>query len=168
MNSDIFPQVILGLSDTSASMREATIRVMIPLTPLLNRENQEKMVRGLGALQSDPLPAIRTNILVCLNHIIADLDASVRRQVGVERRREGQFAFPCIGRGMKDPFPKARIQSLKTIKNTQHYFDDGVGPLLSLSSLSCWRVASFPLSARCCGTWRPLCATPPSTWCSRF
>lgn len=27
---------------------------------------------------------------------------------------------------MKDPFPKARIQSLKTIKNTQQYFDDGV------------------------------------------
>lgn len=27
---------------------------------------------------------------------------------------------------MKDPFPKARIQSLKTIKNTQHYFDNGV------------------------------------------
>lgn len=116
VNSDIFPQVILGLSDTSASMREATIRVMIPLTPLLDRENQEKMVRGLGSLQADPLPAIRTNILVCLNHIVADLEASVRRQ----------FAFPCIGRGMKDPFPKARIQSLKTIKNTQHYFDDGL------------------------------------------
>lgn len=27
---------------------------------------------------------------------------------------------------MRDPFPKARIQSLKTIKNTEHYFDDGV------------------------------------------
>ena len=27
---------------------------------------------------------------------------------------------------MKDPFPKARIQSLKTVKNTQQYFDDGV------------------------------------------
>ena len=81
VNSDIFPQVIMGLSDTSASMREATIRVMIPLTPLLDRENQEKMVRGLGSLQADPLPAIRTNILVCLNHIVADLEASVRRQV---------------------------------------------------------------------------------------
>lgn len=34
---------------------------------------------------------------------------------------------------MKDPFPKARIQSLKTIKNTQHYFDDGVGRSVLLS-----------------------------------
>ena len=30
---------------------------------------------------------------------------------------------------MKDPFPKARIQSMKTIKNTQHYFEDSVGEL---------------------------------------
>lgn len=36
---------------------------------------------------------------------------------------------------MKDPFPKARIQSLKTIKNTQHYFDDGVGRGFSPLSL---------------------------------
>ena len=94
VNSDIFPQVILGLSDTSASMREATIRVMIPLTPLLDRENQEKMVRGLGSLQADPLPAIRTNILVCLNHIVADLEASVRRQVGGLRVDRELVCFP--------------------------------------------------------------------------
>ena len=85
------------------------------------------MLRSLASLQDDPLPAIRTNVLVCLNKIMTDLDPDVRRQVVIECYHDVQLAFPCIGRGMKDPFPKARIQSLKTIKNTQHYFDDGVG-----------------------------------------
>ena len=79
---EIFPQVLLGLQDTSGSMREATIRVMIPLAPLLGVDSQGKMVKALGSLQEDPLPAIRTNVLVCLNHVMADLDPSVRRQVG--------------------------------------------------------------------------------------
>ena len=68
---------------------------------------------------------------------------------------------------MKDPFPKARIQSLKTIKNTQHYFDDGVVRLLFLLC-SCWLVEFCRLSVPYCGTSRPLCATPLSTWCSPF
>ena len=107
-------------------MREATIRTMIPLVPYLNSTSQEKMLRSLASLQDDPLPAIRTNVLVCLNKIMTDLDPVVRRQVILDYQADEQLAFPCIGRGMKDPFPKARIQSLKTIKNTQHYFDDGV------------------------------------------
>ena len=55
---------------------------MIPLAPLLGVDSQGKMVKALGSLQEDPLPAIRTNVLVCLNHVMADLDPSVRRQVG--------------------------------------------------------------------------------------
>ena len=69
---------------------------------------------------------------------------------------------------MKDPFPKARIQSLKTIKNTQHYFDDGVGRSVLLSLSSCWRGAFCRRSVRCFGTSRPRCATRPSTSSNRF
>ena len=39
------------------------------------------MLRSLASLQDDPLPAIRTNVLVCLNKIMTDLDPVVRRQV---------------------------------------------------------------------------------------
>ena len=81
INSDIFPQVINGFGDTSANMREATIRTMIPLVPYLNSTSQENMLRSLASLQDDPLPAIRTNVLVCLNKIMTDLDPVVRRQV---------------------------------------------------------------------------------------
>ena len=81
INSDIFPQVITGFSDTSANMREATIRTMIPLAPHLDANSQNKMVRSLSTLQDDPLPAIRTNVLVCLNKVMDQLDVEVRRQV---------------------------------------------------------------------------------------
>ena len=81
INSDIFPQVITGFVDTSANMREATIRTMIPLAPYLDMNSQNKMVRALAGLQDDPLPAIRTNVLVCLNKVMDELDADVRRQV---------------------------------------------------------------------------------------
>ena len=42
------------------------------------------MLKGLSSLQEDQLPAIRTNVLVCLNKIIADLDPSVRKQVFIQ------------------------------------------------------------------------------------
>ena len=89
INSDIFPQVITGFADTSANMREATIRTMIPLAPHLDVASQNKMVRALAGLQDDPLPAIRTNVLVCLNKIMDGLDAEVRRQVS-KRERENK------------------------------------------------------------------------------
>ena len=81
INQEIFPQIILGFQDTSANMREATIRTMIPLTPFLDATNQAAMIKGLASLQEDQLPAIRTNVLVCLNKIIVDLDPNVRKQV---------------------------------------------------------------------------------------
>lgn len=81
INQEIFPQIVLGFSDTSANMREATIRTMIPLTPFLDATSQATMIKGLASLQNDQLPAIRTNVLVCLNKIIADLDPGVRKQV---------------------------------------------------------------------------------------
>ena len=132
INSSIFPQVIIGFGDTSANMKEATIRTMIPLTPYLDNASQVKMIRSMAPLQEDPLPALRTNVLVCLNKIVGQLDPDVRRSVGASGERGGEYAFPCIGKGLRDPFPKARIQSLKTIKNTEHYFDDGVGAAMRL------------------------------------
>ena len=83
INSSIFPQVIIGFGDTSANMKEATIRTMIPLTPYLDNANQVKMIRSMAPLQEDPLPALRSNVLVCLNKIVGQLDADVRKQVGV-------------------------------------------------------------------------------------
>ena len=65
-------------------MREATIRTMIPLTPYLDAQSQTSMLKGLSSLQEDQLPAIRTNVLVCLNKIIADLDPGVRKQVFIQ------------------------------------------------------------------------------------
>ena len=65
-------------------MREATIRTMIPLSPYLDAQSQTSMLKGLASLQDDQLPAIRTNVLVCLNKIIADLDPSVRKQVFIQ------------------------------------------------------------------------------------
>ena len=88
INDDIFPQVVSGVTDTSANMREATIRTMIPLVPFLNEASQEKMVRMMAGLQDDPLPAIRTNVLVCLNKVMDRLDARVRRQVSFRRSSE--------------------------------------------------------------------------------
>ena len=92
INQDIFPQILLGFSDTSANMRESTIRTMIPLTPYLDVNNQTSMIKGLASLQDDQLPAIRTNVLVCLNKIVSDLDANVRKQVS-----DGwEFHLACI------------------------------------------------------------------------
>lgn len=88
INSSIFPQVIIGFGDTSANMKEATIRTMIPLTPYLDNASQVKMIRSMAPLQEDPLPALRTNVLVCLNKIVGQLDPDVRRSVGASGERE--------------------------------------------------------------------------------
>ena len=92
INQEIFPQILLGFSDTSANMRESTIRTMIPLTPFLDVNNQTSMIKGLASLQDDQLPAIRTNVLVCLNKIVSELDANVRKQVSIWR----EFHVACV------------------------------------------------------------------------
>ena len=68
---------------------------------------------------------------------------------------------------MKDPFPKARIQSLKTIKNTQHYFDDGVG-VVSVIDCSYWHVAFFLRCVHCYGMLNLLCVNLPLMWFNLF
>ena len=54
-------------------MKEITIRSMLSiadkLKQLIRKEdelNQAKLVTHMSALQQDPLPAIRTNVIICL------------------------------------------------------------------------------------------------------
>ncbi|KAK8813306.1 hypothetical protein WA158_002898 [Blastocystis sp. Blastoise] len=113
LNSKLFDQICTGFTDTNNKMKEVTIRSMLSLAGKLNDGNQVKCVQMLSLLQQDPLPAIRTNVIICLGRIASSVNEVVRKQ----------SIFPCIGRGLRDVFPKTREQSLKAISINKHFYD---------------------------------------------
>ena len=62
-------------------MKEITIRSMLSIADKLNELNQAKLVTHMSALQQDPLPAIRTNVIICLG-IFFDLPSILSKKIG--------------------------------------------------------------------------------------
>lgn len=112
INSSVFEPMCSGFTDSSAPLRELTLKSTIVLVPKLNHANTEKLVRYLIRLQSDPEASIRTNTVIFIGKIAPNLTEMSRQKL----------ILPAFMRSMKDPFTPCRLSALRAIITCQEYF----------------------------------------------
>ncbi|CAI4225128.1 unnamed protein product [Auanema sp. JU1783] len=132
VNDKIFSNLITGFLDTSPAVRESTVKAMVPLAEKLNFHNLNvELMKYLAKLQGgDEHGGIRTNTTICLGKIGSLLDPAKRQQI----------LLSAFTRGMKDPFPPARLAALLALSATQQFYSIGEIAnriLPSLSPLCC-------------------------------
>ncbi|KDO30043.1 SCY1 protein kinase [Saprolegnia parasitica CBS 223.65] len=109
----IFDNICTGFHDTSAVLREYTVKSMLHIADKLSDANlNTKLMKFFAKLQTDPEPAIRTNTTICLGKIAPHLSAATRAKV----------LLPAFTRALKDPFPHARLAGLRTLVACDEYF----------------------------------------------
>eukprot|EP00002_Diphylleia_rotans_P009155 TRINITY_DN1917_c0_g1_i1.p1 TRINITY_DN1917_c0_g1~~TRINITY_DN1917_c0_g1_i1.p1 ORF type:complete len:813 (-),score=185.05 TRINITY_DN1917_c0_g1_i1:47-2485(-) len=109
INEQIFPQMINGFTDTSAALRDLTIKSMILIVPKLReKEVNTQVLKYFAQLQMDSEPGIRTNTTICLGKIAKSLSVPTQQKV----------LIPAFMRALKDPFNQARNASLLAVSAT--------------------------------------------------
>ncbi|CAJ0582548.1 unnamed protein product, partial [Mesorhabditis spiculigera] len=114
VNEKIFSNLATGFSDTSPAVRESTVKAMVSLAEKLNVHNlNNELMKHLARLQgTDEQGGIRTNTTICLGKIGCFLEPANRQKILI-----GAFT-----RGMKDPFPPARIAAVLALSATQQFY----------------------------------------------
>jgi len=114
LNSKVFEPMCSGFSDSSAALRELTLKASFMLVPQLSAPNLEKLSRYLIRLQSDPEPSIRTNSVIFIAKLAPHLSNDTVRH---------KLLLPAIVRAMKDPFYPCRLAALQSLSKTKEHFD---------------------------------------------
>ncbi|CAG0918235.1 unnamed protein product [Notodromas monacha] len=114
VNSEIFPNLVLGFQDTNPTIREHTLKALLALASKLNPNNLNvETLKHLARLQTrDEEGGIRTNTTICLGKMAQYLDVETRRKV----------LIPAFCRSLKDPFPPARSAGVLALSACQGYF----------------------------------------------
>ncbi|KAJ6593651.1 armadillo-type protein [Mycena capillaripes] len=114
VDSKIFPHLQTGFSDTVAVIREATVKSIILISPLLSdRVLNNDLLRFLAKMQSDPEASIRTNTCILIGRLGPSLGYNTKRKVLV----------PAFSRALKDPFVHARVAGLMAFMATIECFE---------------------------------------------
>jgi SCY1-like protein 1 len=104
VNNKLFDPLCAGFTDAAAQLRELTLKSMVIFTDKLSDRNMnDKLIKQLTRLQSDPEDSIRTNTIIFLGKIADKLKPAVRDKV----------LLPAFAKGIKDPFPAARLAGLR-------------------------------------------------------
>ncbi|KAJ0102392.1 hypothetical protein Patl1_06776 [Pistacia atlantica] len=78
VDEQVYPHVATGFSDTSAFLRELTLKSMLVLAPKLSQRTMSgSLLKYLSKLQVDEEPAIRTNTTILLGNIASYLNEGV-------------------------------------------------------------------------------------------
>lgn len=78
VDEQVYPHVATGFSDTSAFLRELTLKSMLVLAPKLSQRTLSgSLLKHLSKLQVDEEPAIRTNTTILLGNIASYLNEGV-------------------------------------------------------------------------------------------
>jgi len=112
LNQAVFEPACSGFSDSSATLRELTLKATLELVPKLSQPNIEKLSRYLVRLQTDPESGIRTNTVIVFNKIAPHM-TEVSRQ---------KMLLPAFIRAMKDPFVPCRLSALKSTLKSKEFF----------------------------------------------
>ncbi|KAF8382894.1 hypothetical protein PRIPAC_72036, partial [Pristionchus pacificus] len=114
VNDKIYGNLSQGFLDTSPAVRESTVKAMVVLAEKLNSHNlNTDLMKYLAKLQgTDEHGGIRTNTTICLGKIAYLLDPSCRQRI-----LTGAFT-----RGLKDPFPPARMAAVLALSATQQFY----------------------------------------------
>ncbi|KAL3521320.1 hypothetical protein ACH5RR_019469 [Cinchona calisaya] len=115
VDEQVFPHVATGFSDTSAFLRELTLKSMLILAPKLShRTISGSLLKYLSKLQVDEEPAIRTNTTILLGNIASYLNEGTRKRVLIN-------AFTV--RALRDTFSPARGAGIMALCATSSYYD---------------------------------------------
>jgi SCY1-like protein 1 len=113
LNEAVFEPMCSGFSDSSAALRELTLKATAALVPHLTHPNLEKLSRYLVRLQSDPESSIRTNTVIFFSKLAPYLTETTRQKM----------LLPAFERAMKDPFTPCRLAALKSTLKAKEFFD---------------------------------------------
>lgn len=113
LNEAVFEPMCSGFSDSSAALRELTLKATAALVPHLTHPNLEKLSRYLVRLQTDPESSIRTNTVIFFSKLAPYLTESTRQKM----------LLPAFVRAMKDPFTPCRLAALKSTLKAKEFFD---------------------------------------------
>ncbi|XP_010921160.2 LOW QUALITY PROTEIN: uncharacterized protein [Elaeis guineensis] len=115
VDEQVFPHVATGFSDTSAFLRELTLKSMLVLAPKLSQRTiSGSLLKYLSKLQVDEEPAIRTNTTILLGNIASYLNDGTRKRVLIN-------AFTV--RALRDNFAPARAAGIMALSATSSYYD---------------------------------------------
>ncbi|TPX56494.1 hypothetical protein PhCBS80983_g04505 [Powellomyces hirtus] len=105
----IFPNLALGFLDSSAVIREHTLKsILVIVTKLSEKIINNELLRYLAKLQQDEEPGIRTNTTICLGKISKHLNDATKKRVLV----------PAFLRSFNDSFPPSRTAGLAALAAT--------------------------------------------------
>ncbi|KAL8151492.1 hypothetical protein V2J09_021300 [Rumex salicifolius] len=115
VDEQVYTHVANGFSDTSAFLRELTLKSMLILAPKLSQRTMSgSLLKYLSKLQVDEEPAIRTNTTILLGNIASYLNEGTRKRVLIN-------AFTV--RALRDTFSPARGAGLMALCATSSYYD---------------------------------------------
>ncbi|KAL6541664.1 hypothetical protein OROGR_011150 [Orobanche gracilis] len=115
VDEQVYPHVATGFSDTSAFLRELTLKSMLVLAPKLSQRTiSGSLIKFLSKLQVDEEPAIRTNTTILLGNIASHLNEGTRKRVLLN-------AFTV--RALRDTFSPARGAGIMALSATTAYYD---------------------------------------------
>ncbi|KAL5195886.1 putative inactive serine/threonine-protein kinase scy1 [Glycine soja] len=115
VDEQVYPHVATGFSDTSAFLRELTLKSMLILAPKLSQRTfSGSLLKHMSKLQVDEEPAIRTNTTILLGNIASHLNEGTRKRVLIN-------AFTV--RALRDTFPPARGAGIMALCATSSYYD---------------------------------------------
>ncbi|CAF1700918.1 unnamed protein product [Brassica napus] len=116
VDEQVYPHVATGFADTSAFLRELTLKSMLVLAPKLSQRTLSgSLLKYLSKLQVDEEPAIRTNTTILLGNIATYLNEGTRKRVLIN-------AFTV--RALRDTFPPARGAGIVALCATSTAYDD--------------------------------------------
>ncbi|CAA7028825.1 unnamed protein product [Microthlaspi erraticum] len=116
VDEQVYPHVATGFADTSAFLRELTLKSMLVLAPKLSQRTLSgSLLKYLSKLQVDEEPAIRTNTTILLGNIATYLNEGTRKRVLIN-------AFTV--RALRDTFPPARGAGIVALCATSSTYDD--------------------------------------------
>ena len=124
MNTKVFEPMCSGFTDSSAPLRELTLKSTLPLVEHLNPTSLEKLTRYLIRLQADSEPSIRTNTIIFIGKILPQLGKEAREKI----------FFSSFSRALKDDFTPCRLASIKMVISCKEYMgvDNAANKLLPL------------------------------------
>lgn len=114
LNRVVFEPMCSGFTDTSAPLRELTLKSAIALVSHLTQPNLEKLTRYLVRMQSDQEDSIRTNTVIFIGKVAPNLSSIAR----------SKLILPAFMRAMTDSFVPCRLAGLKAICACRSLFDE--------------------------------------------
>jgi len=114
LNTNVFEPMCSGFSDSSAPLRELTLKSAIVLVPHLTPANLEKLSRYLVRLQADPENSIRTNTIIFIGKVAPSLSDGAK----------SKLILPAFVRAMRDGFAPCRLAALKAVLACKGYFEE--------------------------------------------